>query len=93
MLVSLIEKDKEKLILPMAREALLAVVNQMRETHQRIGSIKRKIQISHRSNKQSQSLETIPGVGPGRQLHCRNDYRCKPLPLGPRAGGPVPRQN
>jgi len=63
-LVTLIEKGEAELIPTMAREALLAVINQMRDTQKRIGSIERKIQKWHRSNEQSRRLETIPGIGP-----------------------------
>ena len=63
-LVTLIEKGEAELIPTMSREALLAVINQMRDTQKRIGSIERKIQKWHRSNEQSRRLETIPGIGP-----------------------------
>ena len=63
-LIALIEKDNDELIPTMAREALLVAVNQLRETHKRIGAIERKIQLWHRSNEQSRRLETIPGIGP-----------------------------
>jgi transposase len=64
MLAALVEDDENDLIPTMAREALLAVVDQLRDAHERIGMIERKILIWHRANEQSRRLETIPGVGP-----------------------------
>ncbi len=63
-LVTLVEDDEHELIPAIAREALLAVVDQLRDAHERVAVIERKIVIWHRSNEQSRRLETIPGIGP-----------------------------
>lgn len=63
-LVTLVEDDEHDLIPDIAREGLLAVVDQLRDAHERVGVIERKIVAWHRSNEQSRRLETIPGVGP-----------------------------
>lgn len=63
-LAALVEDDEHDLIPEIAREALLAVVDQLRDVHERIGIIERKIVTWHRSNEQSRRLETIPGIGP-----------------------------
>jgi transposase len=63
-LVTLVEDDKRELLPATAREALLAVVAQLRDAHERVAAIERKIVVWHRSNEQSRRLETIPGVGP-----------------------------
>jgi len=63
-LVALVEDGEPGLIPAVARDALLAVVAQLRDAHERIGVIERKIQAWHRSNEQSRRLETIPGIGP-----------------------------
>jgi transposase len=63
-LVTLVEDDEHDLIPSIARDALLAVVDQLRDAQERISGIERKIQAWHRSNEQSRRLETIPGIGP-----------------------------
>lgn len=63
-LVTLVKDDERELLPEMAREALLAVVDQLRDAHERVATIERKIVMWHRSNEQSRRLETIPGVGP-----------------------------
>jgi transposase len=63
-LVTLVEHDEHDLIPEIARKALLAVVDQLRDAHDRIGAIERNIQLWHHSNEQSRRLETIPGIGP-----------------------------
>jgi len=63
-LITLVEDDEHDLIPAIARDALLAVVDQLRDAHERSGAIERKIQVWHRSNEQSRRLETIPGIGP-----------------------------
>lgn len=63
-LVTLVEDDEHGLIPAIARDALLAVVDQLQDAHERIAAIERKIHVWHRSNEQSRRLETIPGIGP-----------------------------
>ncbi|MBU6298443.1 MAG: IS110 family transposase [Alphaproteobacteria bacterium] len=63
-LVTLVEDDEHDLIPAIARDGLLAVVDQLRDAHERVGAIERKILAWHRSNTQSRRLETIPGIGP-----------------------------
>ncbi len=63
-LAALVEDEEHELIPETAREALLMVVDQLRDAQERVGIIERKILIWHRSNEQSRRLETIPGVGP-----------------------------
>jgi transposase len=63
-LVTLVEDDEHELIPAIAREALLAVADQLRDAHERVAAIERKIVSWHRSNEQSRQLETIPGIGP-----------------------------
>jgi transposase len=63
-LVTLVEDEERELLPAIAREALLAVVDQLRDAHERVAAIERKILVWHRSNEQSRRLETIPGVGP-----------------------------
>lgn len=63
-LVTLVEDDEHDLIPTIARQALLAVADQLRDAHDRIRVIELKIQTWHQSNEQSRRLETIPGIGP-----------------------------
>ncbi len=63
-LATLVEDDEHDLIPAIARDGLMAVVDQLRDAHERVGAIERKILIWHRSNEQSRRLETIPGIGP-----------------------------
>jgi transposase len=63
-LIAMVEDGGNGLIDPMAREALLPLVAQLRDTQSRIGDLDRRILGWHRSNAASRRLETIPGVGP-----------------------------
>ena len=63
-LSALVEDDEHELIPEIAREALLMVVDHLRNVRERITFIEGKILIWHRSNEQSRRLETIPGIGP-----------------------------
>ena len=63
-LVTLVEDDEHDLIPALAREGLLAIVDQLRDGQERIVAIERSITTWHRSNAQSRRLETIPGIGP-----------------------------
>lgn len=49
-LVTLVEDDEHDLIPAIASEGLLAVVDQLRDAHERVGVIERKILTWHRSN-------------------------------------------
>ena len=64
MLIGLVEDDNHDLIPPLARVALLPVIEQLREVHEKIGALDREIHAWHRSNELSRRLETIPGIGP-----------------------------
>ena len=63
-LITLVEDDEQELIPGLARDALLAMVDQLRDADKRIGAIERQIHAWHRANEQSRRLETIPGIGP-----------------------------
>lgn len=63
-LVAFVEDDEHDLIPSIARDGLMAVVDQLRDAHERVGAIERKILTWHRSNVQSRRLATLPGVGP-----------------------------
>jgi transposase len=63
-LISMVENDQHDMVPAIARDALLAMIGQLRDAHERIGLIERKIQVWHRSNERSRRLETIPGIGP-----------------------------
>jgi transposase len=62
-LVAVVE-DRDGAIEPMARDALLPLVDQLREMQGRIAHLDRSILGWHRSNAASRRLATIPGVGP-----------------------------
>ncbi|RWQ13726.1 MULTISPECIES: IS110 family transposase [unclassified Mesorhizobium] len=64
MLVALVEDEGHDLIPPLARSALLFLVQQLREVHEKVGELDRQIHIWHRSHELSRRLETIPGIGP-----------------------------
>lgn len=63
-LVALVEDDEHDLLLPLARSALLPLIEQLREVHEKIGEMDRLIHAWHRSNEMSRRLATIPGIGP-----------------------------
>jgi transposase len=63
-LTTLVEDDEPGLIPEITREALLTIVDHLRDARGRINVIERQILIWHRSNDQSRRLETIPGIGP-----------------------------
>ncbi len=63
-LMALIEDEGQNQIPPIARESLLMLVGQVRDTHARITAIEKRIYAWHRSSEVSRRLETIPGVGP-----------------------------
>ena len=64
MLVALVEDEDHDLIPPLARAALCPLIQQLREVHEKVGEMDRKIHAWHRSNELSRRLETIPGIGP-----------------------------
>lgn len=63
-LIALVEDDDHDLIPRLARVALLPMIEQLREAHEKIGELDREIHAWHRSNELSRRLETIPGIGP-----------------------------
>lgn len=62
-LIALVEGD-HVLIPPLARSALLSLIRQLREVHEKVSEMDRQIHAWHRSNELSRRLETIPGIGP-----------------------------
>ncbi len=64
MLVALVEDEDHDMIPPLARSALLPLIQQLRELHEKVGEMDRQIYAWHRSNELSRRLETIPGIGP-----------------------------
>lgn len=62
MLIALIEDGD--LIPSLARSALLPLIGQLREVHEKVSEMDRQIHAWHRSNGLSRRLETIPGIGP-----------------------------
>jgi transposase len=61
MLIALVEDDDLDLIPPLARSALLSLIGQLREVHEKVSEIDRQIHAWDRSNELSRRLETIPG--------------------------------
>lgn len=74
-LVTLVEDDEHDLIPATVRDALLVVVDQLRDAHERVAMIERKILVLHRASEQSRRLETIPGVVPSRPAPLRRRSR------------------
>lgn len=64
MLVALVEDEDHDMIPRLARSALLPLIEQLREVHEKVGEMDRQIHAWHRSNELSRRLETIPGIGP-----------------------------
>ncbi|MBX4935262.1 IS110 family transposase [Rhizobium bangladeshense] len=64
MLIALVDDDDHDLIPPLARSALLPLIGQLREVHEKVSELDRQIHAWHRSNELSRRLETIPGIGP-----------------------------
>lgn len=64
MLIEVVEDEERDLIPPLARTALLPLIEQLRDLHERIGEMDRQIHAWHRTNEVSRRLETIPGIGP-----------------------------
>ncbi|MER9390391.1 IS110 family transposase [Mesorhizobium sp. M0435] len=64
MLIELVEDEDNELIPPLARAALVPLVEQLRLVHEKVRELDRQIHAWHRSNEQSLRLETIPGIGP-----------------------------
>lgn len=63
-LIALVEDDDHDLVPPLARSALLPLIGQLREVHEKVSEIDCQIHAWHRSNELSRRLETIPGIGP-----------------------------
>lgn len=63
-LIALVEDQGDELLPPLAQAALLPLIGQLREVHEKISELDRKIHAWHRSNELSRRLETIPGIGP-----------------------------
>ena len=64
MLIALVEDEDHDLIPPLARSALVPLIEQLREVHEKVGEMDRQIHAWHRENELSRRLETIPGIGP-----------------------------
>ncbi|ESZ01969.1 hypothetical protein X737_38780 [Mesorhizobium sp. L48C026A00] len=64
MLIALVEDDDHDLISPLAQSALLPLIGQLREVHEKVSEMDRQIHAWHRSNELSRRLETVPGMGP-----------------------------
>ncbi|TBB56981.1 IS110 family transposase, partial [Rhizobium ruizarguesonis] len=62
MLIALVEDGDHDVIPPLARSALLLLVGQLREVHEKVSEMDRQIHAWHRSNELSRRLETIPGI-------------------------------
>ncbi|ESY46357.1 hypothetical protein X744_29785 [Mesorhizobium sp. LNJC372A00] len=63
-LIGLAEDENDELIPPLARDALVPLVEQLRAAHEKVRELDHPIQTWHRSNELSLLLETIPGIGP-----------------------------
>jgi transposase len=63
-LVLLVENREDERIPAIARDALLMMVGQIRDTHTRVSEIEKQIHAWHRASEVSRRLETIPGIGP-----------------------------
>jgi len=64
MLIGLAEDENSALIPPLARDALVPLVEQLRAAHEKVRELDHQIHAWHRSNELSRRLETIPGIGP-----------------------------
>jgi transposase len=64
MLIALVEDEEHGLFPKLAHAALIPLVEQLREVHEKINDMDRRIHRWHRSNELSRRLETIPGIGP-----------------------------
>jgi transposase len=62
-LIDVIEKRDDDRLPPLARDALAALVAQLRATEERIASLETELMAWHRSNEASLRLAAIPGVG------------------------------
>jgi transposase len=63
-LMKQVESDEDSGAPGVAREALLLLVGQIRDTRERVTQIEKQILAWHRASEVSQRLETIPGIGP-----------------------------
>jgi len=62
-LIEVIEHPDDRRLPPLARQALLSLVAQLRATEARIAELEKELTAWHRSNEASQRLAAIPGVG------------------------------
>jgi transposase len=62
-LIDVIQDRDDDRLPPVAREALVALVDQLRATEERIASLETELMTWHRSNEASLRLAAIPGVG------------------------------
>jgi transposase len=62
-LIGIIEDADDDRLPPLARQALLSLVAQLRSTAMEIAGLERDLLIWHRSNEASQRLTAIPGIG------------------------------
>lgn len=65
MLIALIEDGDHDLIPSLARSALLPLIGQLREVHEKVSEMDRQIHAWHRSNELSRRLEIPSGVSSG----------------------------
>jgi len=63
-LVTFVEDDEHDMIPPIARTALLPLVDHLRDVQRRIAKLDHTIIEWHRSSEQSRRLATVPGIGP-----------------------------
>jgi transposase len=63
-LMKQVESDEVGGVPAVARDALLLLVGQIRDTRERVTQIEKQILAWHRASEVSQRLETIPGIGP-----------------------------
>ena len=63
-LMKQIEADEVSALPGVAREGLLLLAGQIRDTQSRVTEIEKRILAWHRASEVSQRLETIPGIGP-----------------------------
>jgi transposase len=63
-LVALVEDEDHDMLDPMTRKALLPLVEQLRQTNDRIAQLEQHIVAWHKASVASRRLATVPGIGP-----------------------------